>query len=766
VAEADFPVVAAVAVAADGEFERDIFFMTSSVRLLLAFSLALFVSASLLFSVQPMISKMVLPILGGSPAVWITAMVFFQGALLAGYGYAYTVIRFMPLKAQVITHLTFLTLALFILPMSISESWGTPDWQTPQIWLLTVFMGVVAFPFVVASGSTTLLQSWFSHSKHRHASDPYFLYAASNAGSLLALLAYPTILEPVLTLSQQTKGWAIFYCFLISLIAFCGVVILRTSNVRLSAGFEDPTVSRRPPSIPWSIKIQWIGLAFAPSMLLLGTTLFIQTDIASIPFFWVAPLAIYLLTFIIAFAKRQFLSRKMALTLQAISLILVTLFFWRFDLDTRLMIGLHLVNLFFAGLVCHGTLAALRPSTDNLAEFYLWISVGGWIGGLLGGLFSPMVFDSVVEYPLAILIVSLFRGLPFQEKEIHFSVPWIAALTLVAYWCLNPWFGANLTAGLSSQFVWAIYAGSIGAGMFLVRDKPWSLAILTGVLLFTANPIYYASGSAKTIYQDRSFFGVSKVRRATRRSGELVHILISGNTIHGAQLRAPALQTRTMTYHFLTGPIGQLFTGLRNSRGIRQVGVAGLGAGTTACLLKGDERMTFFEIDPTVIEIATTPEFFSYIELCGKNSDIQLGDARILIQSVPDESLDLLLLDAFSSDAVPVHLMTDEALRLYFRKVTPGGVVAFNVSSRYFDLQPVLSRLAQELGLVGLRQNFVPSGQEARDGAFDTTLVVLARSEEDLDFLIGTGGWLFLTGVKPGDHWTDNFSNVLGALIR
>jgi hypothetical protein len=764
VAGADSPAAVVVAAAvADGNSNSGVFSMTSSMRLILTFSGALFISASLLFSVQPMISKMVLPILGGTPAVWITAMVFFQGALLAGYAYAYTIIKFVPLKGQIIIHLVALSLALLVLPMSISESWGTPDWQRPQIWLLTVFMGVVALPFVAASGSTTLLQSWFSHSEHEHASDPYFLYAASNAGSLLALIAYPTILEPLFTISEQTGGWTIVYYLLIALIAFCGIDILRSPKTNTNAGFGDTANVNQPLSIPWSIKMQWLGLSFAPSMLLLGATLFIQTDIAAIPFFWVAPLAIYLLTFIVAFARRQLISRRLILILHAISLVLVTLIYSNMDIDYRLTIAIHMAFLFFSGLVCHGSLASLRPSTEHLAEFYLWISVGGWLGGIMGGVFAPLVFDSVLEYPLAIIIVCLFRGLPIQDKDLRVGVPWLAALTLTAYWYFNPWFGPQLTSALSGQNIWLIYCGIIGTGIMLVRNKPISLTLLTAVVLFTSGSNFFSDDAAVPLYQDRSFFGVSKVMLVEQQS---VHTLISGTTIHGQQFRAPELQRTPTTYHSRVGPIGQLVTAFRNARGIRNVGVAGLGAGASTCLFEGDENVTFFEIDPTVVTIATTPELFSFIELCGENTTIELGDARILIEAVPDESLDILLLDAFSSDAVPVHLLTDEAIRLYFQKISPGGIVAFHISNRYVDLQPILSRVALEQGLKGLRQPFIPSPRErSEDGAWDATVVVLARSEEDLTFLRDTGRWLFLGSIKPGDHWTDDFSNVLGSLV-
>jgi hypothetical protein len=725
--------------------------------LTVVFSVALLVSAGLLFSVQPMISKMVLPALGGAPAVWITAMVFFQGALLAGYAYAYASTKYFSVRTQIVVHLALLLGALYVLPIGISDAWGAPDLALPQVWLITVLLGVVALPFIVTAGSATLLQNWFSQSRHPHASDPYFLYAASNAGSIIALLAYPTVLEPTLALEQQSSAWSLIYIGFIALALICGAAVWKSSTLKSATTSASQSAPEADDSqdftMTWAMRLQWTMLAFAPSMMLLGVTLHIQTDIASIPFLWVMPLTIYLLTFVITFYKRQFLSHRWRLELHAGAMILLTFFFANFLIDYRLAIALHIAALFFSGLVC----------TGHLGEFYLWLAAGGWLGGVAGGLIAPLVFDSVLEYPLAIVLVCLLRAAPFRADSFSIKGAWIGLLTLAFFFAFNPWLGLQLGQHLPDGVASPLLYTGLLVGMLATRNKPILFALLVGSIILTSRVPGYDSSKLETIYQVRSFFGINTVLHSTDPKVDW-NYLFSGSTLHGMQAQKPYMQQKPIGYYHRASPIGQLISGRRQAKGLRQLGDIGLGPGALACHMRAGEKITFFEIDPTVISIATNPEYFSYLDLCGNKPEIVVGDGRLRLAETPDAVFDILVLDAFSSDSIPVHLLTREALSLYLRKVTADGIIAFHISNRHLDLAPVLARLAADFGLAGLRKAYRPSAAEKNDGAIGSDVVVVAMNEEDLQFLNRYGEWFSLKSVGMGDLWTDNSSNVLGTL--
>ena len=366
------------------------------------FATTLFVSAVLVFWVQPMFSRMVLPLLGGSPAVWNTAMVFFQTALLAGYLYAHVVTRCLSVRRQVVLHLILLAIAALTLPLSIGPEWEPPTQRTPVPWLLALLAWTLGIPFLVASSTAPLLQKWFAASGHPGARDPYFLYGASNLGSILALLGYPLVLEPILPLDGQNQAWAIGYGCLALMVALCGLAVWRLPRERS----KETTVGTG--KIGSIHRIRWLALAFAPSSLLLAVTSHITTDLASAPLLWVVPLTLYLLTFVIVFSRQPALKHAWMVRAQPFVVIPLALLFTQ-NAAFWLVVPLHLAGFFVTAMVCHGELARLRPQTSHLTEFYLWMAFGGMLGGVFNALLAPIAFDWVAEYPIALVIACLLR---------------------------------------------------------------------------------------------------------------------------------------------------------------------------------------------------------------------------------------------------------------------------------------------------------------------------------------------------------------------
>lgn len=724
------------------------------------FSVSLLLSAALIFSIQPMLSKMVLPVLGGAPLVWNTVIVFFQGALLAGYLYAFLSIRFLTVKGQAILHLLLLVAALYFLPVAVSEAWGEPSPGSPQLWLLSSLLAFVTVPFVVLSGTSTIFQNWYAHLGGRNSTDPYFLYVASNTGSLFALLSYPVLIEPQLELGGQSRDWMVMYVALIAGSALCaaclgrrwwqgGPVVARSN----AAGTEK--TARRP---GWATRLRWVGLALVPSILLLAVTLHISTNIAAVPFLWVAPLAVYLLTFIVAFSRRTFFPPAIALELQAGALILL-LFrpenYW-------LAVSIQLAALFFCGLVCHGSLARERPAAGHLAEFYLWIAFGGWLGGLAAGLLAPVIFNSVLEYPIAIVFACLARATSVRDLRPRIG-PLLTAMATLALYFLFAWGsqGSVFATLLASPLVRLAAYAMIFVGIVLCRKSPLLFALLIAVV--AVNMHFAEPVNGETLLTERNFFGVHRVR--LEADGH-IRTLYHGTTIHGAQLTDPADETVPITYFSADGPIGQVMAAKRAGGEIGQVGVIGLGAGAVACLLKGSESITYFEIDPAVVLIAEDPRYFSFLQKCGNHPDIKVGDGRLLLAREPDAAYDVLVVDAFSSDAIPLHLLTREALELYRRKLRPHGLLAFHISNNYLDLAPVIGALARRLGLAGLTQTYDPPPSPATRGVVKSVWVALGRSEADLAIVAERGDWARLDADDGAEVWTDQYSNLFGVLAR
>ncbi len=720
-----------------------------------AYAVTVFAGAFLLFQVQPMFGKMVLPLLGGSPAVWNTCMLFFQAALLGGYLWAHLTTRALGVRRQAALHLAVMLGAALALPLAVGDAAPTGG-GAPIPWLLLVLLTTVGAPFMVLAGTGPILQRWFAESGSPAAANPYWLYAASNLGSLLGLLAYPFFLEPRLRLAQQSAVWAGGYALLVALVAGCAALVWRTHAAGAAAARE--AAAADPAPVTARQRAVWVGLAFLPSSLLLGVTTYLTTDLTPAPLLWVLPLALYLLTFTLVFAPRQLVPHEWMVAAQP-SLLVAVIYLLLGSSLTRpaVAVPIHLAALFVTAMVCHGELSRRRPDARHLTEFYLWLSVGGVLGGIFNVLVAPTVFTETWEYPLVLVLACLARpwpegGRPLREHGVTAlrAVGFAVALYL-------------LTNRDPDKIPFAVFAAMAGVYVALLsamlgRAPLWLALCLGSVYLVRAGEDLRAS---RTLHADRSFFGHFRVVLAPGRD-ESFHVLTHGSTMHGAQSLAPAHRRDPLTYYVRIGPLGDVFATQGLSTRARRVAVVGLGAGTTAAYASESERWTFFEIDPGMERIARDPKLFTYLADSPAETRVVLGDARVsLAREVRDSAptYDLIVLDAFSSDAIPVHLLTREALGIYLRRLAPGGRLAVHTSNRYLDLEPVVASLARERGLA------------ARVGAWGiprtlryqnlSTWIVVARSEWDLGMLANDARWR-PAREKPGVRaWTDDHSSIL-----
>jgi len=739
--------------------------------------MTLFVNAALLFAVQPMFSKMVLPMLGGTPAVWNTCMLFFQSALLGGYLYAHVTSRWLDVRKQSILQIALFALTFLTLPVAVASGWRPTGSEMPVWWLAGLLAVSLGAPFFMLSTGAPLLQRWFSETGHPSAANPYFLYAASNLGSMVALLAYPVLIEPTLRLEQQSHLWTAGYVVLAALIATCAFVVrrrlLRTSagsgGVMARAVSADAIATDldalgalpvTPPSAAaeqltvWR-RTRWVLLSFVPSSMLLAVTTYLSTDVAAIPLLWIVPLAIYLLTFVIVFARKVVIFRHaFAVWLQPpFLLILSVAIALLMQRSVTALAPTHLAAFFLTALVCHGELAKDRPSVTHLTEFYLWLSVGGVLGGIFNVIVAPHVFDSVVEYPIAIILAAALR--PTLATRGRFAR--VADVVLPAALC------ATIVILMRLGFPPQSWGGKAPVWAF------GGYAIV--VLCFQRHPIRFALGIAAIfigaalgrgadqtlLFKGRSFFGVYRVMVYPK-----TRALQNGTTTHGGQSIYPELATEPLTYYHRDGPLGQSFRWLMQKNPNRRVAIVGLGTGTIACYGRSNESWTFYEIDPLIERIALNPKYFTYLRDCPPAKRIVLGDARLSMQQAPDSSYDFIILDAFSSDAIPVHLMTREAVQLYLRKLAPGGSIAFHISNRYLNLEPVLVEIARDARLAGIvgADTLVTPAQRA-EFKMDSRWVVLSRKATDHAQLAVQPGWHVLPPASPVALWTDDFSNVL-----
>ena len=717
--------------------------VSSGRGLVALFTLASFVGSTLLFLVQPLVAKLLTPLLGGTPDVWNTAMVFFQAELLVGYGVAHLGARRLG-RRQVPVHVVLVALPVLALPLAVPAGWVLPEGTAPALWTLLVLGVVVGLPFLALSTASPTFQRWFSLTGHRHAHDPYFLYAAGNVGSLLALLAYPLLLEPNLSTSAQSRLWSIGYLLFVALTAACAVVLRRRAvdtGPAVVAPTSAPLGNRR--------RLRLVGFAFVPSLLMLGVTRHLSTDIASIPLLWVVPLALYLLSFVLAFGKRS--SRLVDLSSRAVALLAVPLAasFAAEVGSVWLAILPHLAFFLAAACLAHGRIAALRPAPDRLTEFYLWISIGGVLGGIAGALVAPVVFTSILEYPLALGLAVALRPRGDATSR-GMDARAVAVGTLLTAGLVLGWvFAGDAEAAQLTVLVLAL----VGAAAYVLVRQPRFFALaLGGVLLVTA-----LADPNPTLHAERTFFGVHRVFEDDQGR----HVLAHGSTTHG--LQDPDDPGTPLGYYHPDGPIGDVFTSDADAPP-RAVGVIGLGSGALAAYGRPGDEFTFYEIDPAVADIASDPSLFTYLSDSGAETEIVLGDGRLTLGRTV-EQYDVLVLDAFSSDAIPVHLLTAEAIEEYLGRLSADGVVAIHVSNRYFELAPVITRLADDLGLEG-RWRLDPSSPALEAaGRWSSQWVALAVEPDRLSRLTPEMGWGDLPPAE-GRLWTDDYSDLLGAFAR
>ncbi len=731
---------------------------------LVVYTAAIFTSALLLFSVQPLFTKMVLPRLGGSPAVWSVAMVFFQSLLLGGYAYAHYLMTLKSRVVPIVVHLLLLVVALLTLPLSIASGWGEPPASGYAFWLLGLFAVSIGLPFFALAANNPMLQAWFVRTGHPDGPDPYFLYASSNIGSFLALLSYPVLLEPMFTLRTQNLIWTGGYGLLIVLIAACGVLLLRSPPMTIEAISASDGDA---PAPTWTMRLRWIFLAAVPSGLLIAVTAHISTDVAAAPLLWVLPLSLYLLTWVLVFQSRPLLSHDLMLTLQpfAIAGVMVLLVIGG-EQNLLLTLGGHQFCFFIIAMACHGELARMRPAASHLTGFYVALSFGGMIGGLFAGLIAPYAFSWIAEYPILLALAALCRPTEASKARGAFTV-WLLALVAVLALIALSYRPGTTTEFLETNRVWVVSGVAVVAVLLAVfwRIGRWQLAALVALGLILIRVYPTDDGRVETV---RSFFGVHKI--VVTSNGQY-HVLMHGTTIHGAEkfLNDDGTPVKgrpePISYYYKDGGMGRAIAAIRERKGgpIR-VAVIGLGAGTLACQSLPGEDWKFFEIDQTMVDTARDPKYFNYVSACEPDMKPVIGDARLTFAKEKDGTYDLIIVDAYSSDAIPIHLATEEAMAIYKAKLAPQGAVVMHVSNRHLELASVVVGIAEENDL----KSWVFNEDSGRDAEyiFTTNVVISAHDETDVGKIASDEKWMLTEATEGQRVWTDDYSNVLGAVWR
>jgi len=734
--------------------------------MILFFTIAVFISSFLLFWCQPLLGKLLLPILGGTPSVWITSMFFFQLLLLAGYLYAHLLTKWLHGWRQRGIHLILLAGATIVLPFHLPRNWmqSLPQETDPILWLLGILLVTAGPPFLFLSASAPLLQKWFSQSGHKAAPDPYFLYSSSNLGSLAALLGYPLLMEPRFTIHHQSVFWMIGYFVL--LLFFLSLPFL----FRTAAPVGDRPIPVPPPESPpqrdrrkeTAERFRWTFSAFIPSSLMLGITSFLTSDIASFPLLWIVPLAIYLITYILAFSRKPSIPVSLMLRLlPGVSLLLTFTLLTEIRTPVWFLFLIALLFLFIAAMALHGQLAELRPKPERLTEYYLYISIGGAMGGLFNGVLAPLLFEGVTELPLVLVVMFLLlqkREAPSPGKSLGKDLlfPLLIGLWTTAMAILIP----RLTLEPYQLWMFVLFGlPLIVSYTFLHHPRRFGLALGA---IFVASTFFHAI-SGQIIHTGRNFFGTFKIAR--HPEGPTLRFF-HGTTLHGMQFTDPAHRGEPLAYFHRTGPFGQIMTAFQSRFPTASIGVIGIGIGSMLAYSRPSERWIYFEIDPEIIHLARNPRYFTFFSNAkAAQVDAIAGDARLTLERQTDESFQLLILDAFSSDVVPTHLLTREAFALYLRKLAPGGMIAAHISSQNLDLAPIVGNVAASLNLVGLhrKDDQIFFNGRAIPGKLPSSWVVLSRSRDHLGTLPGDPNWMLLK--SDGKRWwTDEYSNVVSVL--
>jgi hypothetical protein len=712
------------------------------------FTATIFLSASLLFFVQPLFARIVLPQIGGAPAVWTTAMLFFQSVLIGGYLYAHLVTRYLPVAAQLALHLVLWLAALAFLPLAIPAGWSY-DPAVPAVWqTLTLFALGVGLPFGVLSANAPLLQSWYARSDGPSADDPYFLYGASNLGSLVALLAFPLLAEPLLGARRIGELWALGFVGFGGALVLCGMTAWRGGRVPVlrAAATEAPVTSARIG--------RWLLLAFVPSSMMLAITTKISTDIGAVPLVWVIPLALYLLSFVITFARRPLavtpvMTLAYLLALGALGAVFAGL--TGADLDLTGVAGL-IVTFFVVALFAHAKLYEARPHGRHLTLFYLVMSVGGALGGLFNSILAPLLFDSLAEGGVTTLVAATLVLCPAMRPTPALAATGLAVGLLASL----PLYLARAVLGIDDAALLKAAMFVLAAAVAVGLRRKLPAAAIAACTVAVSGVYLVPDGD---LFRDRSFFGTHRILDA-----DGLRQYANGTTIHGAERLVDFGRARPepQFYYHRNGPMAQVLTSDVGAQA-KRIGIVGLGAGALACYRREGQDWTFYEIDAAVDRIARTPRFFTFLSACAPDAPTRLGDARMMLaQEATAPKYDILIIDAYGSDSVPMHLTTHEAMQLYLSRLTPNGVLLYHISNRYYAIDRPLARSAAQLGLSARFQGY--GGHVAEDpGDTASHVVLLARNDAAMKALAHDPRWQPLV-PDGGRIWTDDFADLLSIL--
>lgn len=718
------------------------------------YAVTIFTSAALLFFVQPMYAKMVLPYLGGAPAIWTTAMLFFQSALLAGYAYAHFLSRHLSMRGQMWVHGAAWMVGLLFLPIAVPETWTFDPHRSPELQTLKAFALGVGAPFIFIAANAPLLQKWYARTGAPSGDDPYHLYAASNAGSLLALLLFPLVAEPLFGASAISQIWATGYLALgIGLAASAAYAWRGSANftIRVVQSVDDSERTR----ISTKQWLGWAGLAFVPSSMMLGITSIISTDLGAFPLVWVIPLALYLLSFVLAFYRRLHPPQAIVDMIFIVSIAAVASL-----LALDILSGLGLISFallflafFSTALVFHIRLYKVRPPETWLTPFYFAMASGGALGGLFNSLVAPAIFASNLE----VYIVFGLAGLGLAGSYRPLRDLFTATVALVG---LSTVFAAGMFVGLlqsgGRSYLIAVL-GVLILMLFAARRQPLRFSFVIVGLLVIGGAVF---GDRGIVFRDRSFFGIYSVQDEPK-SG--LRTLLHGTTQHGRQfIDDLGKRPRILSYYHPGGAIGQVFRSGAVAQDAR-VAVVGLGVGALSCYAEPAQTWRFYEIDSLMDSIARDTSLFSYMEACARDATTVLGDARLTLARESGEAYDVLVIDAYSSDAIPVHLITVEALELYRSRLNSNGLLVMHISNRFYRLAPVLASAAERLGMRALEQAEAKTAATKALGEQPAHVVLMSSDASALDRFAQDTRWdeLISDGRQP---WTDDHASLLSVL--
>ena len=727
------------------------------------FSLTLLLSATLLFSVQPMFSKMILPLLGGTPQVWNTAMLFFQAFLLAGYGYAHLTSHYLSHKVQAVLHIVLLCAFSIILPIIIPAGWEPTLDTDPSFWQMSVMAAIVGGPFFVVSGSAPMLQHWFSATSHKDAQNPYFLYGASNLGSMVALLSYPTLIEPMMNITQQSNSWMYGYFVLIILTSGCAALTWKNAKNTTIVKSQN---KEKDDKVTTAQRLKWIALSAIPSSLMLGVTTYITTDIASVPLLWILPFALYVSTFIIVFARKQLFTEKQVMTMSglAIALLIVQMISLKDVVNYYpfLLVAVHMVVFFTITLACHFNLAQAKPQASHLTEFYFFMSLGGVLGGIFNALLAPNFFLIPVEYAIAIAAALIMRYSASKDYNAaafkKLNINHVIMILLTAFLAYAGFFLIS-NAHVMALTLCSMIAFSV---LTLTLNTKWLFGSIASAIILcspVASPISIFNNS-DVILRDRNFFGVHKLLETDKERK-----FISGITDHGTQLLKEEDKLTRISYYSEHSPLTDVFNYLDKQETPQHIGGLGLGIGVIACYQHPNRSFDFYEIDKDVADLAENTKYFTYLSDCGSPYEIFIGDGRLETAKQNNAIYDAIVIDVFTSDNIPVHIITQEAIEMYLRKLKEDGILVMHISNKYLDLEPVIHEIAKNINIPAYGK-FVSKSFPIKDigvNSYPAHYITLTHSADAATY-ITNHGWTPTMPREGVRAWTDQYSNILNVL--